>query len=123
PGPAAGDDDRDGRRRDARDRPGRHAVAPGAGSRLADGGPGGGRRPARRVPRTSSVQRRSTLLTAPPSMLRPVAVVGAMPEEVERLTAALSGSRRLDSGPFRLARGTFEGRPVVVAECGIGKVN
>ena len=55
--------------------------------------------------------------------LAPVAVVGAMAEEVERLTAALAAPERLEAGPFRVARGELEGVPTVVAECGIGKVN
>ncbi|HZW28027.1 MAG TPA: 5'-methylthioadenosine/adenosylhomocysteine nucleosidase [Trueperaceae bacterium] len=55
--------------------------------------------------------------------LDPVAVIGAMTEEVERLTAGLAGPRRLEAGPFRVTRGDLEGVDVVVAECGIGKVN
>ncbi len=53
----------------------------------------------------------------------PVAVVGAMPEEVDRLAAGLGGAERLAAGPYRAARGVLEGASVVVAECGIGKVN
>src|SRR5690606_38810696 len=55
--------------------------------------------------------------------LKPVAVVGAMPEEVERLTAGLEDAQPLDVGPYRLTRGELEGVTVVAAECGIGKVN
>lgn len=52
-----------------------------------------------------------------------MAVVGAMPEEVERLTAGLEDAQPLDVGPYRLTRGELEGVTVVAAECGIGKVN
>jgi len=53
----------------------------------------------------------------------PVAVVGAMPEEVDRLSSGLSGAEELAAGPYRVARGLLEGASVVVAQCGIGKVN
>ena len=55
--------------------------------------------------------------------LAPVAVVGAMDEEVERLLGSLSLVERLAAGPFHVAQGELEGVPVVVARCGIGKVN
>jgi adenosylhomocysteine nucleosidase len=50
-------------------------------------------------------------------------VIGAMPEEIEALLEALAGAREERVGPFTFHRGTLEGRPVVLARCGIGKVN
>lgn len=55
--------------------------------------------------------------------LVPVAVVGAMAEEVDRLLASLAQAEPMPAGPFRALRGELEGVPVVVAQCGIGKVN
>lgn len=55
--------------------------------------------------------------------LQPIAVIGAMAEEVARLVAALADARTLSAGPFRLTTGQLEGANVFVAECGIGKVN
>lgn len=51
------------------------------------------------------------------------AVVGAMREEVERLEAALGGPQEERQGPFRWLRGRLEGNDVLLAECGVGKVN
>lgn len=51
------------------------------------------------------------------------AVIGAMPEEVVRLRAALSSRRAGSAGPFTWTSGELEGLPVLLAECGIGKVN
>lgn len=51
------------------------------------------------------------------------AVIGAMPEEIRRLTAALARPQRWTRGPFALHRGRAFGREVTVAECGVGKVN
>lgn len=55
--------------------------------------------------------------------LQPVAIVGAMDEEVKRLTAVLSDPIAEDAGPFMVSRGRIEGVDVFVARCGIGKVN
>lgn len=52
-----------------------------------------------------------------------VAVIGAMPEEVAPLRVALAEAVEESSGPFHWARGRLLGVPVLVAECGIGKVN
>lgn len=46
-----------------------------------------------------------------------------MSEEVERLRAGLVGSSSLEAGPFTVHRGDLEGVPVLLAECGVGKVN
>lgn len=54
---------------------------------------------------------------------RQVAVIGAMPEEVERLRAGLVGAVSVRSGPFAWEDGSLEGVPVLLAECGVGKVN
>ena len=53
----------------------------------------------------------------------PTGLIGAMPEELERLVALAEGVRRERHGPFELVRGALDGRPVVMATCGIGKVN
>ena len=55
--------------------------------------------------------------------LTPVAVVGAMDEEVKRLSGALVDPTDLEAGPFRVTRGRLEGVDVLTARCGIGKVN
>ena len=50
-------------------------------------------------------------------------IVGAMPAEVEGLLADLQGVSKIQVGPFELWRGTLETKEVLVARCGIGKVN
>lgn len=55
--------------------------------------------------------------------LEPVAVIGAMSAEVERLRAALSAAADLSAGPFKVHSGRLEGVDVLLAECGVGKVN
>lgn len=51
------------------------------------------------------------------------AVVGAMSEEVARLSGSLERATWEQSGPFRWQRGLLDGHEVLLAECGIGKVN
>lgn len=51
------------------------------------------------------------------------AVVGAMREEVERLEASLADARSHNQGPTTWLSGALEGHRVLLAECGIGKVN
>lgn len=51
------------------------------------------------------------------------AVVGAMREEVERLEATLLDTVMRSAGPFAWLEGRLEGHRVLLAECGIGKVN
>lgn len=46
-----------------------------------------------------------------------------MPEEVARLRAGLVAPSAEGAGPFGWERGTLEGVSVLLAECGIGKVN
>ncbi len=53
----------------------------------------------------------------------PIGLIGAMPEELERLLALAEGVQRERSGPFELVRARLEGTAVVMATCGIGKVN
>lgn len=52
-----------------------------------------------------------------------VAIVGAMREEVERLHDGLEDTSELRRGPVTLHAGRLEGVDVLVAQCGIGKVN
>jgi adenosylhomocysteine nucleosidase len=54
---------------------------------------------------------------------RPLAVIGAMEEEVAPLRAAAVDAVEEGAGPYRWHRGTLDGVPVLLAACGIGKVN
>lgn len=54
---------------------------------------------------------------------RPLAVIGAMEEEVAPLRSASSGAVEEGEGPYRWHRGTLDGVSVLLAACGIGKVN
>lgn len=51
------------------------------------------------------------------------AVIGAMREEVELLEAALERPLAERQGPYEWSRGLLEGQEVLIARCGIGKVN
>jgi len=46
-----------------------------------------------------------------------------MSEEVDRLRAGLSHASSVAAGPFTVHRGRLEGLDVLLAECGVGKVN
>ncbi len=46
-----------------------------------------------------------------------------MREEIERLEASLEEPTGGRQGPFRFTRGRLEGHQVLLAECGVGKVN
>lgn len=59
----------------------------------------------------------------PYSLARPLALIGAMEEEVAPLRAGLEAPEQRVQGPWRWQRGTLDGVPVLVAACGIGKVN
>lgn len=59
----------------------------------------------------------------PDARVHVTAVVGAMREEVERLEESLVGAQPQGQGPVRWLSGTLEGHHVLLAECGIGKVN
>jgi adenosylhomocysteine nucleosidase len=52
-----------------------------------------------------------------------IGIIGAMPEEIELLLATLKGAQTLTRGPFTLHRGELVGQQVLIAQCGIGKVN
>jgi adenosylhomocysteine nucleosidase len=52
-----------------------------------------------------------------------VGLIGAMPEELARLRALAHEVTRERAGPFELVHGMLEGVRVVMATCGIGKVN
>ena len=54
---------------------------------------------------------------------RPLAVIGAMLEEVGPLLAAARDPLVEGEGPYRWHRATLDGVPVLLAACGIGKVN
>ena len=58
-----------------------------------------------------------------PSRSGPSAIIGAMDEELEALLADLQEGRSETHGPFTVHRGRLEGRPVLLARCGVGKVN
>lgn len=53
----------------------------------------------------------------------PTAVVGAMPEEIATLLPRLQELRTVRRGPFEVHEGRLDGHPVVLAVCGVGKVN
>lgn len=53
---------------------------------------------------------------------RPLAIVGAMAEETEPLLAAAVGAVAERVGPFAFHRARLDGVPVLLATCGIGKV-
>ena len=57
------------------------------------------------------------------AQLSPLGVIGAMTEEVQRLRRALSTPESLPAGPFTVHRGELDGVEVLLAECGVGKVN
>lgn len=51
------------------------------------------------------------------------AVIGAMAEEVALLRASMPEAAKGSAGPFTWSEGELCGVPVLLAECGIGKVN
>lgn len=53
---------------------------------------------------------------------RPLAIVGAMPEETEPLLAVAVDVVAERAGPFAIHRARLDGVPVLLATCGIGKV-
>ncbi|HKI55729.1 MAG TPA: 5'-methylthioadenosine/adenosylhomocysteine nucleosidase [Trueperaceae bacterium] len=61
--------------------------------------------------------------TRPAGARAPTALVGAMVEELEALLDAVEDPRRERLGPFEVTSGVLEGQPVLLAHCGIGKVN
>jgi adenosylhomocysteine nucleosidase len=53
----------------------------------------------------------------------PIAILGAMPEEIVALVSALNERSESLAGGFGIHAGELEGKPVLVVRCGIGKVN
>jgi adenosylhomocysteine nucleosidase len=53
----------------------------------------------------------------------PIGLICAIPQELIELRAALEHDQRAEIGRFAFDRGRLDGRPVVLAEAGIGKVN
>jgi adenosylhomocysteine nucleosidase len=52
-----------------------------------------------------------------------IGIIGAMTEELEALLAELQNRQDTKHGPFTLHSGMLEGKEVLLAQCGIGKVN
>lgn len=52
-----------------------------------------------------------------------IGIIGAMDEEIRLLLDQLQEQQEEHVGPFTLHHGCLEGRAVMVAKCGIGKVN
>ena len=52
-----------------------------------------------------------------------VGIIGALPEEIEQFKEAIEERVVVSEGRFSLIEGRLEGKPVVLAQCGIGKVN
>jgi adenosylhomocysteine nucleosidase len=52
-----------------------------------------------------------------------IGIIGAMTEELEALLTELQNKQTTQHGPFTLHAGTLEGKQVLLAQCGIGKVN
>jgi adenosylhomocysteine nucleosidase len=52
-----------------------------------------------------------------------IGIIGAMTEELEALLETLQDKQTTKHGPFTLHAGTLEGQKVLLAQCGIGKVN
>lgn len=52
-----------------------------------------------------------------------IGLIAAIPQELQHLREALAHDRVSEVGGFRFDHGTLDGRDVVVAEAGIGKVN
>jgi adenosylhomocysteine nucleosidase len=53
----------------------------------------------------------------------PIGLICAIPQELIELRAALDHDQRVELGGFGFDRGRLDGRPVVLAQAGIGKVN
>lgn len=52
-----------------------------------------------------------------------IAIIGAMQEETEILTARIEAAQLSQSGGFNFVSGRLAGKEVVLLQCGIGKVN
>jgi adenosylhomocysteine nucleosidase len=54
---------------------------------------------------------------------RPIAILGAMPEEISALLESLEDRSDSSVGGFEVHAGRLEGTAVLLAHCGVGKVN
>jgi adenosylhomocysteine nucleosidase len=54
--------------------------------------------------------------------MRPIAIMGAMQEEMVGLRSALQGARTINNGARPYTSGTWHGQPVVLVLSRIGKV-
>ncbi len=52
-----------------------------------------------------------------------LAVIGAMREEIDLIEAAMTVSKRKTHAGIETVRGGFQGVEIVLAQCGVGKVN
>lgn len=52
-----------------------------------------------------------------------IGIIGAMPEEIDSLLAAMDTQLAQQRGPFTLHIGRLEQQGVLIAQCGVGKVN
>ena len=52
-----------------------------------------------------------------------IGIIGALPEEIEQFKSTIRDPMTVIEGRFTLFEGTLEGKQVVLAQCGIGKVN
>jgi len=52
-----------------------------------------------------------------------IGIIGAMPEEIEALLELLSNKSISQKGPFELHKGQLNKQDVMIAKCGISKVN
>lgn len=64
-----------------------------------------------------------TLLVSATSSAQRIAILGAMSEEVELLQSQLKGAKAKEVLGFKFKTGKLNGKKVVLAETGIGKVN
>lgn len=57
------------------------------------------------------------------AMNKPIGIIGAMLQEVKTLTARLDNPQATEIAGITLTRGELNHTPVVIVQCGIGKVN
>ncbi|WP_027481872.1 5'-methylthioadenosine/S-adenosylhomocysteine nucleosidase, partial [Deinococcus pimensis] len=63
------------------------------------------------------------MTTPHPQRARPIGIIGAMQQEIERLTEDLVDAETREVMGFTFHHGLLDGRRVIVTKCGIGKVN
>ncbi len=54
---------------------------------------------------------------------QPIAIIGAMPQEITTLTQQLDDPQQITIGDMTFYTGVLAGQAVVITQCGIGKVN